>query len=304
MKKFLSLYIIFFIFSVSVTAQRKKSDAVFIENLKELNSRPLKVVLKKGNSESTKLFNANYKEAVLSEWKITSDIEFITEKQYKAQKKSKTSKFAYLYLGRIKVGGSRPGNRNDVMVSSYDALQYLALNGKKEIIVTNTSFDFKKKDHKARYFEAIQGLYYVILDEIDPVNSKKDDIFEIYKNGTKQELKDYAIKMAIEGKEDLKIKTLLIDRKQLKKNVDKLIGKYYPYEFKIVSEKTINNAIVANDSTKVLLDKNKITDVETGKEVLGFFFNLDEIKKTAFLPIFSSNKITEQDLIKLNSYLK
>lgn len=305
MKNIISLFFLLFI-TIHTNAQSDNSNSIYIENLKELNSRPLKVVLKKGNSESTKLFNKKYKEAVFSEWKITTDIEFITKEEFKTHKKNKISKYAYLNPDKMKIRGSRPGNMNAGMPSSYDALFYLALDGKKEIIISSTPFDFKKKHHKARYFEAIQSLYYKILDDIDKKNSRRDDILEIYKNGTKEEVKEYFIKMASESKKDLSTKILLIDRNILKKNVDKLIGKYYPYEYKIVSEETINNAIVANDDTKAYLSEYLITDVKTGKEILSFVYNLDKIKKVGVFTILGlfSSKISEKSLINLNSYLK
>ncbi|WP_034058352.1 hypothetical protein [Lacinutrix jangbogonensis] len=263
-----NIFLLIFVLFITLTtkAQSDNLDTIYIENLKELNSRPLKVVLKKGKSESTKQFNKNYKAAILNEWKITEDIEFITEEVFKTHKKNKNSKFAYLHPDKVRSsGGSRPGNKSGAITPGYDALFYLALDVKKEIIVSNIPFGFKKKHHKALYFEAVQRLYYEILDDIDNKNSIEDDILEIYKNGTKEELKVYAIKIAAKAKEDLKTMTLLIDKKLLKKNVSSLIIKYYPYDYKIVSEITINNAVVANDKTKAYLTKYKITDIYSGK---------------------------------------
>ena len=149
------LLLVILLLSISIsTSQNGKMD-VFNHNIKELANRPLLIVLKNGDSESTTQFNNFFKDAVESEWTVHQSFEVITEDEFKQHKKNKINKYAYLLLGKVK---GRIGSNAQTIKDSYKALFYLTLQEKKEIKVTNIEFEFKNKDHKARYYETIQQL--------------------------------------------------------------------------------------------------------------------------------------------------
>ena len=100
MKKSFAL-ILFTLFTTFLSVKAQSDYITDAKKIEEINSRPLKVVLKKGNAKSTQEYNEKFKEAVLSEWTITDDIKFISHEEYKEQSKNKNSKskIKYFYFG-------------------------------------------------------------------------------------------------------------------------------------------------------------------------------------------------------------
>ena len=110
----------------------------------------------------------------------------------------------------------------------------------------------------------------------------------------------------------LKEKTLLIDQDLIHKKVSlNTFKKYYPYNFKIVSKNEINEAIIANDTTKLKLSHKDIIDLDTGELLLQFSYPYSEnIKSVKFSPygigsgMFKGKTIKEDDLKSLNTYIR
>ncbi|MGR7812066.1 hypothetical protein [Lacinutrix undariae] len=299
MKKSFAL-ILFTLFTTFLSVKAQSDYITDTKKIEEINSRPLKVVLKKGNSKSTQEYNEKFKEAVLSEWTITDDIKFISHEEYKEQSKNKNSKYAYLKVGKTIKMHSMGSNAGTSSTTVW--ITYYTLDNKKPVM--STWFEIEKKDDKAKYFTQIQKLNIFTLEMLS-TKMNEPSLYDLYKRKDKTALNNYLDEHAKKAKEILKTKTLLIDRDLINKKLDSEIKTYYPFNYKIVSEEEINNAIVSNDSTKAIISKDNITDADTGELILLFSIRRNTSMKTKIAPfgIGLGYRLKENSLINLGSYL-
>nr|WP_321243286.1 hypothetical protein [uncultured Psychroserpens sp.] len=284
------------------------------DNTKELVQRPLKVVLLKEGKEKNDTYNTYIKSAIESELTIIENYSFITKEEYEDLKKDKSSDFAFLIYYPKKATtsttmtatSSTSSTKQTNTTFNEDGLVLYGFNKKgKKIKTIGGDICFEKSCTLADYYFSIQNMQSQIFGM---VNAPK----VVTKMKEARAMIEKAQKEQQDNIKKLENMTLYVNEKSINETLKGEFGKYYKYNYKIVSFEDIENAVLENNTTAVILYADSIKSADTGFPLLSFIdmkkmkgFKVSAapiVAGTIFKDIFS-HEITKKDLTRLKEIL-
>jgi len=303
MKLFYTTLTLLILVTTSAFSQ-KKAMKDFFANAKEIQQRPLKIILLKEGKEKNDIFNKNIKAAIQSEWYISENFNFISQEEYKVLKKEKSSEFAFLmYLP------PKTTSTNRKITIYEDGLIYFGYNEKgKKVDIMGVDICFEKSCSQADYYHTVQDIQNRIyaLSKATEASTKKMKMKDV------RALMEKAQKEQQENIKRLENMTLYVNEKSLNDKLKKDFGKYYKYDFKITTIEEIESAVLDNNDSIALLRESSIVSANTGMVII-FFVDTSKMKglkvktKTQesikFFDELFSYEIQKKDLERLKDVL-
>jgi hypothetical protein len=285
MKNIVSVLIIFIFCFSTANAQKKQMEKLKAQ-AQHVTQKKLAVVLKKETNDKNKAYNDYIKKAIVSEWTINVDIEYVDFKTYKSLKKENSKDYAYIvHLTKI-----NQDNINDtysfvegIIVGCFED-KYAVFSESFEFTNSTTLGDMFKKIQKANNFISTMANY-----EYKKMSMK--DIKAAYGQQT-------------EKAKILKTQTLYIDKDNIEKKLEDKISSIYKYEYKLVSKEEIDNAVTNNDESISYIYNGIVFNADTGDMVLQFIQPKGKVMVSTPIDMFKTSKLKLKEFKDLISYLK
>jgi hypothetical protein len=267
MKNVISFLFISLFFISSVFAQMGMKGK--IDDAKEIKERKLLVVLQDDEIKGFEDFNSTLKDVIKNNWTFNSEYEFVTREELKSLRKDKKAKKKYAFL----------------MYSSYSVVNNFPEN----------SFRITLLDKKI-------CTYFQMIDSDEETFNKADILFTIqrlqdimsgladFKKMSKSDFKNIGKKQA-EMVQEIKTKTLFINKDIVDQKTRKILESKYQYNYKVVDKSQIDAAIINKEKDVVFIKamiQARAPTVETKRNVTGVNGSGTAIKETSLVRNSSS----------------